>query len=94
MRDDLIEVVAGGFAGSASLIEGPDGRPWVVDNGNAYTGGTPSSLVKLGDRVGDEIRYLLDDVFPASGAGCAAWLMDDRFAVVSQGFASFDIGGR
>lgn len=87
-RDGVVEAVAGGFAGSASLIEGPDGVPWVTDNGNAYVGGISSSLVKLGDRVGDEVRYRLDEVFPASSAGCAAWLVGDRFVVVSHGFAS------
>lgn len=88
IRDNVVEAVAGGFAGSASLIEGPDGPPWAVDNGNAYDGNMPSTLIKLGDRVGDELRYTLNEVFPASSPGCAAWLMDDRFVVVSQGFAS------
>ena len=68
-----VQIVAGGFTGSSSLLCGPDEQVWVFDCKNPVSIDRDRSitLTRLGSELGQEERYVLD---ARAGTRDAVWL--------------------
>jgi hypothetical protein len=83
-QDGAADVLAGGFTGNSQLLSGADGALWVFDNtGERYA--SQLTLTRLGDRVGQEVRY---EIGFNADVWCAAWLGDQRFFLSASGHSA------
>lgn len=73
-----LSVVGGGGTGNISLLRHPDGGMWLFDNG--HMAGPGASVIKLGDRVGDEERYAVD--WLSASATSAVWISEQLMVSV------------
>ncbi|MFD3922877.1 protein kinase [Streptomyces sp. NPDC058595] len=82
----ILLVVAGAFdEPGPQLVAGHNGEPWVLSGSGATSGtgqGGTLALTRVGDRVGDQLRYPL--AFDAS-VRSAAWLDRRRFFLAAGG---------
>lgn len=82
-----LRVVAGGFEPGAALVPGPEREPWVL-SGSGVTFGTGKgtlALTRIGDAVGDQLRYPI--TFEAA-VRSAAWLGGRRFFLAAGGHSA------
>jgi Holliday junction resolvase-like predicted endonuclease len=78
------QIVAGGFTGGTSLLQGPEGQAWVFDYKTAewLQFGRSVTLTQLGDEMGQEERHVVD--FQA-GIWNAVWLSRHCFFLAGDG---------
>ncbi|NUR31328.1 MAG: hypothetical protein HOV83_36715 [Catenulispora sp.] len=82
--DGDVNVVGGGFTGNSHLISGAGATVWVFDQtGERYA--SQLTLTRLGDRLGQEMRYAIR--FNAD-VWCAAWLGGERFFLSASGHSA------
>jgi len=79
VADGRVAVVAGGFPDRCSLFTKLDGSVWVLDPVNDVLNQVTPTVVRLGERLGEEERH---EIRPAPPwPVCAAWLDEARLVL-------------
>jgi hypothetical protein len=86
LADGTLAVVAGGFPDRCSLFAKSDGSVWVLDPINEILNQVTPTIVRLGDRLGEEERHEISPS-PPWPVG-AAWLDDTRLVLGHQSSCS------
>jgi hypothetical protein len=86
LADGTLAVVAGGFSDRCSLFTKSDGSVWVLDPINEILNQVTPTIVRLGERLGEEERHEISP--PPPWPVGAAWLDDTRLVLGHQSSCS------
>jgi hypothetical protein len=86
VSDGSLAVVAGGFPDRCSLFTKSDGSVWVLDPINEALNQVIPTVVRLGERLGEEERHEISP--PPPWPVGAAWLDDERLVLGHQSSCS------